>query len=346
MDTEESASGRAGVNVRLEICGVSFNYGSRKVLEDVTFTVAPGDFVALIGPNGSGKSTLLKCICGLLSPSMGTVMLEGHPVRTIPVRALARTMGVVPQDAWQRAEFTVEEVVLMGRGPYLGLMEREGPEDYEAVRDAMEATGTLLLADRLLSQLSGGEFQRVMIARALAQRPQVMLLDEPTAHLDLRYQTEIMTLLKRINEEKAITVIAAIHDLNLAAQYFERFVLMKQGMVYSTGGASQVLNSESLRSVYGDGVVVCDHPLYHWPLITMHEVHTLATATPYAGRGGITGGIDYWGRKEWQEQLRAATGGGMGWASGVLRHRSRHRRGDAQPSGGTQEGSPRKMAHG
>lgn len=334
------------MTMRLEVCGVSFSYGSRRVLDDVAFGVESGEFLALIGPNGSGKSTLLKCMCRLLSPCVGTVMLDSASVETIPVRALAKIVGAVPQDASQKADFTVEEVVLMGRGPHLGLLKPEGPEDYRAARDAMEATGVLQLADRMIFQLSGGEFQRVMIARALAQQPKIMLLDEPTAHLDLRYQTEIMALLKRINRERGITVIAAIHDLNLAAQYFDRFVLMKEGKVYSAGRTSQVLNSKNLRAVYGDGVVVCDHPLYHWPLITMRETPARASGAANEGGGGATRDIDHWGRKERKEQFCAAAGGRMAWPGGVLRHRTSHGRGDVASGRSASEGATGRMAHG
>lgn len=288
------------------MCGVHFSYASRKALDGVWFKLAPGSFTALVGPNGSGKSTLLKCMCRLLEPTGGAVLVDGRSISAMSVRSVARLIGVVPQESPQKFDFTVEEVVLMGRNAHLGLFKREGPGDYRVAREAMAATGVLELADRLISELSGGEFQRVLIARALAQQPSALLLDEPTAHLDLRYQNEIMGLLKKINRESGITVIAAIHDLNLATQHFKEFILMSNGKVYAAGSTEQVITRENLTAVYGDGVVVCTHPIYHWPIVTMNGDGTYDT-----GHRRST---------ERQERICAAPGGAVGRPGSVLCH--------------------------
>ncbi|MGB9868074.1 MAG: ABC transporter ATP-binding protein [Bacillota bacterium] len=294
--------------MRFQVCGVCFSYASRKALDHVVLELPAGSFAALVGPNGSGKSTLLKCMCKLLSPSGGAVLVDGIPLSQMSVREVARRVGVVPQEPPQKFDFTVEELVMMGRNPHLGLFAREGPRDYDAVREAMAETGVLHLAGRLMGELSGGELQRVLIARALAQRPCALLLDEPTAHLDLKYQHEIMALLKQINREKGITVLAAIHDLNLAAQHFDEFILMSEGKVYAAGSRKEVITHENLAAVYGEGVVVCAHPVFNWPIVTMNGDGAYDT-----GHGGSA---------QRKERVCTALGGANGRPGGVLCHRN------------------------
>jgi iron complex transport system ATP-binding protein len=253
--------------LHVEVKGLEFSYDSAPLLQDINLRVERGDMVALLGPNGAGKSTLLRCLARALRPQAGVVLLDGQDIGRLPVRQTARRVGVVPQVQDLHFDFTVEEVVTMGRYPHLGRFGRPGPEDVRAVREAMDATRTAEMSERLVTALSGGEQQRVAIARALAQEPQVLLLDEPTAHLDIRYQVEVMELLTRLNREKVLTVIAAVHDLNLAARYFRRFVLMAAGRVLATGTAREVLQPELIRRTYGVEVVVIDHPVLGCPVV-------------------------------------------------------------------------------
>ena len=220
----------------LGIDSVSFAYerGGRHrpptlVLDDLSFEVARGSIVGLLGPNGSGKTTLLRILAGMLPPRTGRVTLDGEPVGRLTRRDLARRLAVVPQDTHPAFDFPVLDIVLMGRYPHLGAFALEGAADLEIARDALTATGTAELESRPFSTLSGGEKQRVVIASALAQASDVLLLDEPTASLDLGYQFEIAALLRRLNRERGVTMVVSTHDLNLAAALCGRVVLLKQG---------------------------------------------------------------------------------------------------------------------
>ena len=206
--------------------------------------------VALIGPNGSGKTTLLKLLSGALRPTAGEVRLEGRPLADLSARGRARRVAVVPQDTSMTFDFTVIETVLMGRTAYLGLFGVEGPEDLAATHEAMRRTGTLPFSARLLSHLSGGERQLVVIARALAQRPRLLLLDEPTAYLDIRHRLEIYGLLSRLNREEGLTIVTTSHDINLAARFCGRIILIKDGRVRADGAPAEVFRPEILSEVY------------------------------------------------------------------------------------------------
>ncbi|HHY94222.1 MAG TPA: ABC transporter ATP-binding protein [Firmicutes bacterium] len=247
--------------------GLAFSYDSVPVLQDISLRVERGDMVAIIGPNGAGKSTLLACITRTLRPQVGTVVISGEDIMHLGARHLARRMGVVPQVQALEFGFSVEEVVAMGRYPHLSRFGRPGPRDLQAVREAMGATATSTLGERSVTALSGGEQQRVAIARALAQEPEILLLDEPTAHLDIRYQVQIMELLARLNREQQLTILAAVHDLNLAARYFQRFLLMSRGQILAAGDAPQVLRRDLIQRTYGVDVVVIDHPVLGCPVI-------------------------------------------------------------------------------
>ncbi|MBI5394584.1 MAG: ABC transporter ATP-binding protein [Verrucomicrobia bacterium] len=234
----------------LETGGVSFAYAEREVIRNVSLTIQPGEFIGLLGPNGSGKSTLLKLLYGYLHPRAGTVQLNGHDLRTLAQRAIARAVAVVPQEAPETFGFTVAERVLMGRHPFLGPFEFETEHDIEIAREAMARTDTLQFRDRTFNEMSGGERQRAMIASALAQTPEVLLLDEPTAMLDIKYQAQIMRLLRQLNQERGTTVVVAIHDLNLAALGCKRLVLLKAGEIMHDGPPAAVLDEKLLASVY------------------------------------------------------------------------------------------------
>ncbi|HET9358720.1 MAG TPA: ABC transporter ATP-binding protein [Vicinamibacterales bacterium] len=219
-------------------------------LSDVSLDVARGSLTGLIGPNGCGKTTLLKLLAGILAPDSGTVALDGHSLATMSQRQIARRIAVVPQETHPAFDYTSLEMTLMGRHPHLGPFELEGPSDVAIAREALRATGTDHLADRLYMTLSGGEKQRVVIASALAQSPEVLLLDEPTASLDLGYQLEIASLLRQLNRDRSVTMIMATHDLNLAASLCDTMVLMRGGRVIASGATTEVLTSGAVRLLY------------------------------------------------------------------------------------------------
>jgi iron complex transport system ATP-binding protein len=234
----------------LEVNRVSFAYGERDVLREVSLTIQPGEFVGVLGPNGSGKSTLLKLLYGYLHPRAGTVLIKGRDLRALTPRVIAQTVAVVPQETPETFGFTVAERVLMGRHPFLGPFEFETARDLEIAREVMQLTDTLQFRDRTFNEMSGGERQRAMIASALAQTPEVLLLDEPTAMLDIKYQAQIMRLLRRLNRERRTTVVVSVHDLNLAALTCKRIVLLKNGQVMHDGPPGDVLDEKLLASVY------------------------------------------------------------------------------------------------
>lgn len=244
----------------LEAQKVSFAYNGRPVLRGVDLTVPPGQMVGVIGPNGAGKSTLIKILSRLLRPDEGRVSLGGRDLTRWGHTQLARHLAVVPQAAQLPETFTAWEVVLMGRTPYLGLLGNETATDMAITQQAMEETNTWHLASRLIGQLSGGERQRVVMARALAQEPRVLLLDEPTLHLDINYQLEILSLVRHLVDEQGLAVLAIFHDLNLAAQFCHELVLLCQGQVFARGRPEEVITATNIAAVYGADVAILPHP--------------------------------------------------------------------------------------
>jgi iron complex transport system ATP-binding protein len=225
--------------------------GEGAALSGVTLTIAPGEFVGLIGPNGSGKTTLLRCLSGLLAPHGGAVLLDGRALAGWRPAELARRVGVVAQGDGAAFEFTVGQVVAMGRYPHRRRWQPETADDRQAVAAALAQTGLTSLAERPVTALSGGERQRVALARALAQEPQTLLLDEVTAHLDLGYQAEILALLRRLNADRGLTIVAVLHDLNLAARACQRLLLLSGGRILAAGSPAEVLTPANLLSAYG-----------------------------------------------------------------------------------------------
>jgi len=249
----------------LQASDISFAYARRRaaaqrVLDGVSLEVQRGTMVGLLGPNGSGKTTLLRIIAGVLKPQSGQVLIEGHSIERLARRDLARRIAVVPQETHSTFDFSVIDMVLMGRYPHLGAFELEGASDQAIARDALAATGTTALGLRPFATLSGGEKQRVVIASALAQASDMLLLDEPTAALDLRYQFEITALLRRLNAERGTTMIVSTHDLNLAAALCERVVLLKAGRVIAHGTTEETLTAANIRLLYGVDADVQYHP--------------------------------------------------------------------------------------
>ncbi len=240
----------------LRIERVSFAYRDREVLRDVALEVPRGERLGLLGPTGSGKSTLVRLLSRVLRPSTGRITLAARELDSYSPRELARSIAVVPQETALDFPFSVLEVVLMGRAPHLGGFGFEGDHDVAAAERAMERTGVTELADRFFHELSGGEKQRVVIARALAQEPEVLLLDEPTTFLDIRHVVEIFELLCSLSVERRITLIVVLHDLNLAALYLDRLAFLKAGRVVACGNPDDVLNYKTIREVYDTDVYV------------------------------------------------------------------------------------------
>jgi len=239
----------------LDATDVSFAYrgaaaATPPVVDGVSMLVERAASVALLGPNGAGKTTLLKLLAGMLQPRAGQVTLDGRPISGLTRREVARRLAVVPQETKTPFDFTVIEMVLMGRYPHLGAFELEGARDLAIAREALAATGTTAFESRPFSTLSGGEKQRVVIAGALAQSADALLLDEPTAALDLKYQFEIVALLRRLNAERATTVVVSTHDLNLAAALCDHVVLLRRGRIMAQGATGAVLTPENIRALY------------------------------------------------------------------------------------------------
>jgi iron complex transport system ATP-binding protein len=235
---------------------VSFAYRDREVLRGVALEIPRGERFGLLGPTGSGKSTLVRLLSRVLRPSTGRITLASRDLDSYAPRELARSIAVVPQETALDFPFSVLEVVLMGRAPHLGGFGFEGDHDVAAAQRAMERTGVAELADRFFHELSGGEKQRVVIARALAQEPEVLLLDEPTTFLDIRHVVEIFELLCAFSVERRITLIVVLHDLNLAALYLDRLAFLKAGRVVACGNPDEVLNYQTIRDVYDTDVYV------------------------------------------------------------------------------------------
>jgi iron complex transport system ATP-binding protein len=231
---------------------VSFRYApdGPLVVDGVSVRLAEGALVGILGPNGSGKTTLLRLLSGTRRPSSGRVMLGDQPLDRMSRRDVARRIAVVPQETELAFEYSAIEIVLMGRHPHLGVFTVEGPEDVRIAREALAATGTAELAHRPFHELSGGEKQRVVIAAALAQSAALLLLDEPTASLDLGYQLEVSSLLLRLNQDHGVTMAISTHDLNLAASICRELILMRDGKVLATGPTSEVLTPENVQRLY------------------------------------------------------------------------------------------------
>ena len=221
------------------------------VIRGVDLDLEEGDFLGLIGPNGCGKSTLLRTITGVIPVAAGLVEIQGDNIRTVSRKRMAQLVGVVPQESTCEFAFTVREMVMMGRHPYLGRFRGPGREDEGIVGEAMELTDTGHLAGRNIIELSGGERQRVIVARALAQKPRILLLDEPTNHLDINHQVEVFDLLYQLNQEQGLTLLCVTHDLNFAGEYCDRIMLMAGGKTVACGSPEEVITNEIISDVYG-----------------------------------------------------------------------------------------------
>ena len=229
--------------------GVSFSWGQARILQEVSLCAGKGKFVGVIGPNGSGKSTLLKCIYRVLHQDAGCIFLDGKENTKMGYKETARFLGVVAQHNIYDFDFSVRDIVLMGRSPHKKTMEQDNAEDRRIAREALARVGLSGFEERTFAELSGGEQQRVILARALAQQPRVLLLDEPTSNLDLHNQHQVLGEVKQICEETGITALVIIHDLNLALRFCDRFLMLRDGEVDACGGA-EIVNRESIERVY------------------------------------------------------------------------------------------------
>lgn len=249
------------MRMQLTVHDLTLQYDSHSILNRLEFSISRGRRVALLGANGAGKSTLLRCISKTLKPTSGAVLLDDQDIKSLSPRDLARTMAVVPQETRTDFDFTVEDTVLMGRLPYLKRFTPEDDDEKSIALRAMAMTGVSHLAKRSIATLSGGEKQRVIIARALCQEPQILLLDEPTANLDLGYQHSLLEMITGLNKKQGITIIAAIHDLNLAARFFDCMLLLAGGRILAAGTAEEVIDPGLIKTAYGVEAFVYRHPL-------------------------------------------------------------------------------------
>ena len=251
----------------MKAAGVGFSYGQRAILSNINLQAEVREIVGLIGPNGAGKTTFLRIVSGTLTPQTGNVYIQGIDLPKLPPKNRARLVAMVRQNPAVPPGFTVLEVVLMGRNPYLGLLQWEGPRDLDVCRRVMELTQTWEFADRQVSSLSGGEIQRVFIARALAQETPLLVLDEPTAHLDISYQTGILDMIQIVCRQTGITVLLAMHDLTLAAQYCTRIAALHEGSIYAVGEPAEVLTADIVSTVFAAPVSIIQHPVHKTPVV-------------------------------------------------------------------------------
>ena len=280
LSANRTARQQQGPVPALTVRGIAAGYGTRLVLYDITFGVEQGGVLGIIGPNGSGKSTLVRAVTGVVPLRSGEVLLGGRSLRELSAREVAQYVAVVPQSAVAPEEFTGLELVLLGRTPHLRLLQSEGPRDLAIARRALESVDAAHLAGRLVGQTSGGERQRLLIARALAQEPRLLLLDEPTAHLDISHQVAVFESVTARCQADGLAVVAVVHDLTLAAQFCDRLVLIADGRVLAEGSPREVLQPARLSTAYGGRVSVIAHPDTGRPVVV-----PLPSAEPGARSG-------------------------------------------------------------
>jgi len=253
----------------IEARNIKFGYDTTPVIEEISFVVDAGQMVAIIGPNGSGKTTLLKIINGTLLPDAGQMMIDGRETGKWLRKEIARKVAIVPQETSVIFPFYAEEIVLMGRFPHLGRYRFEDQKDYAIVHEAMKKTDTVSFASRRFGELSAGERQRVLIARALAQEPKILLLDESTVFLDLKHQARFMALLHQLNAEQNLTVMFVTHDINLGAQNSEKIIMLASGKIYAIGKPADVITATNIKEVYDVNVGIDANPYDGSPRVTL-----------------------------------------------------------------------------
>ena len=253
----------------LTLTKAGFRYGASWAVRGVDLHVFPGEMLGILGPNGSGKTTLLKLLDGMVLPHEGEVLVRGKSMGTLTRGEVAKVVAMVTQENFFRFDFSVLEVVLMGRFPHLGRLQFERDKDLKIAANALNATYSMELAERSIHELSGGEKQRVLLARALAQEPGVILLDEPTSFLDLKYKKEIFDLIADLAKEKGLSVVVVSHDIDLVSEYCHRIVMLKNGSVHLAGTPDQVIEAATIEAVYGCAVLVDKNPLTGKPRVSL-----------------------------------------------------------------------------
>ena len=250
----------------IELSNVNFSYNDKDVLQDINLDIEKGEFTGIIGPNGAGKSTILRIMAGILKNFKGNVLVMDRDIKTMKQKELARVIGFVPQETHFQHNYSVEDIITMGRYPYLRPFQRFGKDDIEAVEWAIEKSGLNELRTRLVRFISSGERQMVVICRALAQKPEILLLDEPTSHLDIKHQVRIMELLKDLNQN-GMTIVVVNHDLNLSSQFCKKLVLLYRGCIYKTGTPEMIIDKKLVMDVYGVETEIIIHPVRKIPQI-------------------------------------------------------------------------------
>ena len=253
----------------IAVRNLSGGYDRIPVIRDISFSIPQGNIIGIIGPNGSGKSTLLRLMSRVLPPQRGTVLLEGRDIHGFPLKEFCKEVAFVGQETATEFSFSSREIVAMGRFPYLRRLQSETRDDKDAIDEAMCLTDVLTLADRPTNTLSAGERQRVLLARALAQKANLLLLDEPTSHLDIGHQAHILDLLRTLNRRDRLTIIMVIHDLNLASEYCDHLILLHEGRIFQEGTPEDILTYQNLEAVYKTVVVVRKNPISQKPYIVL-----------------------------------------------------------------------------
>jgi len=251
----------------LKIEDIESGYIDNLVVKGVSFSVKKAEFIGIIGPNGGGKTTLLKTLSHIIKPSKGSVFLEEENIHSLSAFSLAKKLAMVGQGLVSIFSFTVEEIVLMGRSPYIGFLGHERKEDIKKVNHALKRTGLIALKERPIDELSAGERQRVLIARALAQEPKLLLLDEPTAHLDIGYQIDILDLVKSLQKDSGLTILCVLHDLNLASQYCDKLLLLDKGRITGFDTPKNILKYDILEKTFNATCIVDENLLAGKPVV-------------------------------------------------------------------------------
>ncbi len=258
------------MNPLYELQNLSFRYGEEKLIDHLNLEVESGDFIGVMGANGSGKTTLIRLLAGYLKPESGSIQLLGKKIEALSMRERARKIAVVPQSFDVLFPFTAKDVVLMGRWSHLKPLAYESKKDLEITQEAMELTDCLAFQDRFVTELSGGEKERVLLARALAQQAQILLLDEPTTHLDIQHQVEIFKLLKSLHIQKKLTIITVLHDLNFAGQACEKILLLQKGKAAKFGPSEEILSEQNISEVFNASIDVIRRDNQHYYLPKMN----------------------------------------------------------------------------
>lgn len=256
-------------NIILSAKNIYGGYRKEEIIKGLSLEIKKGDFLGIIGPNGSGKTTLLRLLTLVLKPMQGGVFLEGGDIAEMRLKEFAKRAAFVQQDSAINFAFSVLEIVLMGRIPHLARLQPETQKDIAIAREALKLTDTLYLENKQIDELSSGERQRVIIAKALTQEPVMLFLDEPTAHLDIGHQVQILDLLKKLNRKHNLTIVMVLHDLNLAGEYCNRIVLLNEGRVFKEGSPDQVLTYQNIEAVYNTVVVVNKNPINGKPHVML-----------------------------------------------------------------------------